>query len=323
MKSIAVALLGATAAVVAPAHATDLNYPSKPITIVVPFPPGGSPDMLSRVIGEKLTQRLGQTVIVENQPGASGTIGAQHVADAAPDGYTLMMTPNTFVLSPLVLPKSVVRFDVQTDFAPVILPAKTLLVLAAHPSLGVKNIAELVKYAKKNPGVTFTGSGNGSPQQVAGEMLKKAAGLDMSFVPYKGLSPALSDTLGGHVKLIFVPYPNAKQYMKSGELVGLASLDKSKLPMAPEMTPIAQQGYPDVVVNVWTGLFAPKGTPAGIVTKLNKEINTILQIPDVKKKLEGAGQIIVGGTPEVLAQEVKHDTAAFAPIVSSAHITAK
>lgn len=323
MKTLAAFLLSCTACLpAASAHAADAGYPSRPITIVVPFPPGGSPDMLARVIGDKLGQRLGQTVVVENRPGASGTIGASHVARAAPDGYTLMMTPNTFVLSPLVLPKNVVNFDVQADFAPVILPAKTLLVLVAHPSLGVKNVPELVKYAKAHRGVTFTGSGNGSPQQVAGEMLKKAAGFDMSFVPYKGLAPALSDTLGGHVNLIFVPYPNVRQYLKTGELVGVGSLDKDKLPMAPEMTPIAQQGYPGVVVDVWTGLFAPGGTPAGIVARLNKEIDAILRLPDVKAKLEGAGQIIVGGGPEALARAVRQDTDTFAPIVRSANITA-
>ncbi len=306
----------------APAHAADADYPSRPITIVVPFPPGGSPDMLSRVIGEKLTQRLGQTVVVENRPGASGTTGATQVARAAPDGYTLMMTPNTFVLSPLVLSKSVATYDAQNDFAPVILPAKTLMVLAAHPSLGVKSLPELVSHAKANKKLTYTGSASGSPQHVAGEMLKQAAGIDMSFVPYKGLAPALNDTLGGHVNLIFVPYGNVAQYQKTGALTILGGLDGERTALAPDVVPLREQGYPSMVVGVWTGLFAPRGTPATVIAKLNREINAILQMPDVKGKLEGSGQILVGGGPENLAQVVKHDLDTYAPIVRRANITA-
>lgn len=322
MKLIAALMACAISMLVAPVHGADANYPSRPITIVVPFPPGGSPDLLSRVIGEKLSQRFGQPVLVENRPGASGTIGAVQVARATPDGHTLMMTPNTFVLSPLVLPKSVVTFDVQADFMPVILPAKTLLVLAAHPRLGVKNLPELVQYAKSHPGVTYSGSGNGSPQHVAGEMLKQAAGINMSFVPYKGLAPALNDTLAGHVDLVFVPYGNVAQHLKSGALIGLGGLDEDRVASAPDLVPLREQGYPGMVVGVWTGLFAPRGTPTAVVTRLNREINEILQLPDVRKRLEGAGQILVGGAPDVLARVVKRDLDTYAPIVRSANITA-
>jgi len=323
MKTLAALLLSCAACLpMAAAHGADADYPSRPITIVVPFPPGGSPDMLARVIGDKLGQRLGQTVVVENRPGASGTIGAAHVARAAPDGHTLMMTPNTFVLSPLVLPKGVVTFDVQADFAPVILPAKTLMVLAAHPRLGVKNLPELVAYAKAHPGLTYTGSANGSPQHVAGEMLKQMAGIDMSFVSYKGLAPALNDTLGGHVDLIFVPYGNVAQHVKAGALTVLGGLDEERLASAPDIVPLREQGYPRMVVGVWTGLFAPRGTPAPIVDKLNREINAILALPDVKQRLEGASQILVGGPPATLAKVVKRDLDTYAPIVRSAGITA-
>jgi tripartite-type tricarboxylate transporter receptor subunit TctC len=322
MKPTTLLLAAALALTGVAAHAADA-YPSQPIHIVVPFPPGGSPDILARVIGDKLTQRLGQTVIVDNKPGASGTIGAAYVARSAPDGYTLMMTPNTFVLSPLVLAKGVVNFDVQKDFEPVILPSKALMVLAAHPSLGVKNLPQLVKYAKEHPGVTFTGSASGSPQQIAGEMLKKAAGVDMTFIPYKGLAPALSDTVGGQVQLIFVPYGNAVQYIKNGALVDIGGLDQDRASWAPEVVPLHEQGYPDLVVGVWSGLFAPHGTPAAVVAKLNSEINAILQMPDVRQKLEGSGQILVGGGPENLAKVVKHDLETYAPIVKSAHITAE
>jgi tripartite-type tricarboxylate transporter receptor subunit TctC len=322
MKSFAALLFLAGALLGNSALAQEANYPSRPITIIVPFPPGGSPDLLSRVIGEKLSQRLGQPVLVENRPGASGTMGAGQTLRAGGDGYTLMMTPNTFVLSPLVLPKNVVNFDVQADFVPVILPAKTLLILAAHPKLGVKTVPELVAHAKQHPGLTYTGSGNGSPQHVAGEMLKQVAGIDMTFVPHRGLGPALNDTLAGHVDLMFVPYGMAAPHLKSGALIGLAGLDEDRVASAPGLLPMREQGYPKVVVGVWTGLFAPRDTPPAIVTKLNGEIDAILKLPDVKEKLEAASQILVGGGPDVLAKTVKADLDRFAPIVRQAKIVA-
>jgi tripartite-type tricarboxylate transporter receptor subunit TctC len=300
----------------------EANYPSKPITIIVPWTTGGSPDLLARTIGEKLSQRLGQPVIVENRAGASGTIGAAHVAKAAADGYTLMSTPNTFALSPLVLPKAVMSFDVEKDFEPVILPAKTLMVLAVHRSLGVRTLADLVRYARSNPGLGFTGSSNGSPQHIAGEMLNKAAGIDMKFIPYKGTAPAIADVVGGHVPVLFAVYPNVAQHEKNGTLTILGGLDADRTSVAPNVVPLREQGFPNLVVGVWTGLFAPKGTPRGIVAKLNQEINAVLALPEVRQKLEQHGQILVGGGPEVLAGVVRKDLERYAPIVKSANITA-
>ncbi|MDX3906264.1 MAG: tripartite tricarboxylate transporter substrate-binding protein [Pigmentiphaga sp.] len=324
MKSVALlALLLVSCALVPGAQAaSDTAYPARPITIVVPFPPGGGPDKLARVIGEKLAVSLGQSIIVENRPGASGTLGAAHVARAVPDGHTLMMAPNTFVLSPLVLPKGVVKYDVQADFAPVIVPSKALLVLAAHPGLGVKTLDELVRYAQRNPGVTYTGSSSGSPMHVAGEMFKQAAGIDMMFVAYKGLAPAVADTLAGHVKLIFGPYGTLAPHLKSGALVPLGGLDAERFAFAPDIAPIREQGYPAVVANIWSGLFAPRQTPAPVIERLNREINKILQMPDVKAALEGSGEILVGGPPEVLAEMVKRDTEVYGKIVRTANITA-
>lgn len=322
MKSIFAIATVALCALGLPAHA-QTAYPQKPITIVVPFPPGGGPDKLARVIGEKLASKLGQPVVVDNRIGASGTIGAAMVAKAAPDGYTLMMTPNTFVLSPLVLPKGVVTYDVQSSFAPVSIPSKALLVLAAHPSLGVKTLPELVQYAKKNPGVSYTGSASGSPMHVAGEMLKQAAGIDMVFVPYKGLVPAITDTIAGHVKLVFGTYGTLAPHLKSGRLVAIGGLSADRLPFANEIVPLNKQGYPTMVAEIWNGLFAPAGTPPAVIELLNREINTILTLPDVKEKLEGTGEVLLGGPPDALARAVKTDLDVFGPVVRSARITAE
>ncbi len=297
------------------------SYPSKSITIVVPFPPGGSPDILARVIGEKLSTRWGQSVVVENRPGASGVTGAQQVMRAAPDGHTLLMTPNTFALAPRVMPAAASTYNPQTDFAPVALPSKTVLVLAAHPKLGVKTMADLLRVGKDRA-ATYTGSGNGSPQHIAGEMLRQATGLNLTFVPHRGLAPALADTLAGHIDLVFVPYGAAAQHLRSGALVGLGTLDEEPQPSAPGLVPLARQGYPQMVVDVWSGLFAPRGTPAAVITKLDREIKAVLQMPDVRAKLEQAGQILTAGGPEQLARTVKRDIDAFTPIVRANRITA-
>jgi tripartite-type tricarboxylate transporter receptor subunit TctC len=297
------------------------TYPAKAITIVVPFPPGGSPDVLARVIGERLSARWGQPVVVENRPGASGVTGALQVMRAAPDGHTLLMTPNTFALAPLVLASTAAGYDPLADFAPVALPSKTVLVLAAHPKLAVKNMAELVRLGKDRP-LTYTGSGNGSPQHIAGEMLRQATGLNLTFVPHRGLAPALADTVAGHIDLVFVPYGAVAGHLRSGGLVGLGTLDEEPQPSAPGLLPLARQGHPRMVVDVWSGLFAPRGTPPAVVAKLDQEIRAILQMPDVRAKLEQAGQILTAGGPDQLARTVKRDIDAFAPIVRANRITA-
>ncbi|MBL0422980.1 tripartite tricarboxylate transporter substrate binding protein [Ramlibacter sp. AW1] len=304
------------------AQGTEPNFPTKAITIVVPFPPGGSPDVLARVIGDKLSARWGQPVVVENRPGASGVTGAQHVMRATPDGHTLLMTPNTFVLAPLVMSAQAANYDPQADFAPVALPSKTVLVLAAHPRLGVKNMAELVRLGKDRP-ITYTGSGNGSPQHIAGEMLRQAAGLNLTFVPHRGLAPALADTVAGHIDLVFVPYGAAAGHLKGGALVGLGTLDEEPQAATPGLQPLARQGYPDLVVSVWSGLFAPKGTPPAVIARLDREIKAVLQMPDVRARLEQSGQIITAGGPEELAGAVKRDLASFTPIVRANRIKAE
>jgi tripartite-type tricarboxylate transporter receptor subunit TctC len=308
------------AALFTPIASGAAAYPAKSITIIVPFPPGGGPDRLARMIGEKLLERLGQKVIVENKPGASGMLGASLVAKAAPDGYTLMMTPNTFVLSALIMPKSVVPFDVQTDFAPVILPSKGVMLLAAHPSLGVKNAQGLVQYIKKNPGLAYTGSSSGSPMQVAGEMFKRAANIDMQFISYKGTLPAITDAVGGHVKVVFGESGTLAPYLKSGALVELGALDSVKDAVGPTMPSLIDQGFPEMTVKIWNGLYAPRNTPREVIDLLNRELNAILQLPDIREKLQSTGQILVGGGPETLAKEVQSDLKTFAAIVKTANI---
>jgi tripartite-type tricarboxylate transporter receptor subunit TctC len=197
-----------------------------------------------------------------------------------------------------------------------------VLVLAAHPKLGVKTLADLVRLGKERP-ITYTGSGNGSPQHIAGEMLRQATGLNLTFVPHRGLAPALADTLAGHIDLDFVPYGAVSAHLRSGALVGLGILDEEAQAATPGLVPLARQGYPQLVVNVWSGLFAPRGTPPAVIAKIDREIKSILQLPDVRARLEQSGQIITAGGPEDLGRTVKRDIESFAPVVRANRITAE
>lgn len=201
------------------------SFPSKTISIVVPFPPGGGPDLLARVLAERLAPKLGQAVVVENKPGAGGLLGASGVAKAAADGHTLLLSPNTLVISPHVLPKGAgAGLDVQRDLVPVIAPVSTPMVLVANPALGVNNLAQLIALAKKQPGLPYASTGNGSPMHFAGEMFKKSAGVDLLHVPYRGTGPALTAVLGGEVKLLYIGLGGAAAHIKAGKLVPLGKL---------------------------------------------------------------------------------------------------
>lgn len=299
------------------------SFPSKTVTIVVPFPPGGGPDLLARVLAEKLGPKLGQAVVVENKPGAGGLLGASGVAKAAPDGHTLLLSPNTLVISPHVLPKGAgAGLDVQKDLIPVIAPVSTPMVLVANPTLGVSNLAQLIALAKKQPGLAYASTGNGSPMHFAGEMFKKSAGVDMLHVPYRGTGPALTAALGGEVKLLYIGLGGAAAHIKAGKLIPLAVTEKARAQMFPQLPTAAEQGVKDVEVNAWFGLFAPAGTPASVVTRLNKEVNDALQLADVREKLMQAGLEVIGGSPQVLAGFIKEDDQRYSAIARDLGIKA-
>ena len=285
------------------------SFPSKQVSLVVPFPPGGGPDVAARVIAEKLAPRLGQAVVVENRPGAGALLGASFVAKAAPDGHTLLLTPNTMAISPHVLaPGAGGGIDVNRDLLPVIAPATTPLVLVASPQLGATNLKALLEQARKQPGLAYGSPGNGSPMHFAGEMFKRSASVDLLHVPYKGVAPSLNAALAGEVKLLYTGVGGALQHIKAGKLVPLALTEKSRSALLPDVPTATEQGVANVEVNAWYGVFAPAATPAAVVQRINQEVNAVIRMPDVRERLLGAGIEPLGGAPQVLADFMKADT---------------
>ena len=290
-------------------------YPSKPIRIVAPFPPGGPADILSRIIGHKLSQSWGQQVIVDNRPGAGGNIGADLVAKAAPDGYTLLLGfVGTHAINASLYAK--MPYDNVKDFEPVSQIAAVTIVLVVHPSVSASSIKELIALAKSKPGqLTFGSPGNGTPQHLAGQLFNTMAGVDMLHVPYKGAVPALTDLLGGQLSMIFSSMPPALPLVKTGKIRALGVTSATRSPATPAIPTITESGLPGYEVNNWYGILAPRGTPKEIVSKLNAEIVKILNMPDVKESLAVQGAEPVSGTPEQFAAYIKAETEKWAKIV--------
>jgi tripartite-type tricarboxylate transporter receptor subunit TctC len=298
-------------------------FPNRPVTLVVPFPPGGGPDLAARLLAEKMAPKLGQPVVVENRPGAGALVGAAHVAHSVADGHTLLFSPNTVVISPYVLSAGATsRVDIQKDLIPVIAPATTPLAVLAHPSLGVKNLKELVELARKTPGIPYGSAGNGSPMHFAGEMLNQSAKIDLLHVPYRGVAPSLTAAIAGEVKVLYVALGGALQHVQSGRLVPLAVTEKNRSTLLPELATASEQGISNVEVNAWYGVFAPTGTPAATVRRLNQEFNDALQLPDVRDRLKSAGLEVLGGTSQLLADFVKSDTQRYSTLARELNIKA-
>lgn len=319
-RTLTLGLIGAALATALPLAAAQA-FPTKPIAIVVPFPPGGGPDLAARVLAEKLAPRLGQPVVVENRPGAGALLGAGAVARSAPDGHTLLLTPNTMVISPHVLaPGAGGGVDVHKDLVPVISPATTPMVLVAHPQLGASNLKAALDAARKSPGLPYGSPGNGSPMHFAAEMLKRSAQVDLLHVPYRGVGPSIAAALSGEVKLLFTGLGGAVPHIKAGKLVPLALTEKQRSPLLPDVPTATEQGVPGVEVNAWYGVFAPAGTPGAVVARLNREINDALQLPEVREKLAGAGLDVLGGTPQVLADFMKADNERYGKLARELNI---
>jgi tripartite-type tricarboxylate transporter receptor subunit TctC len=290
-------------------------YPSKPIHIVAPFPPGGPVDILSRTIGNKLAQTLGQPVVVDNRAGAGGNIGADAVAKSAPDGYTLLMGfVGTHAINPSLYSK--MPYDNVKDFEPVTLVAVVTIVLVVNPSVPATSINELIALARSKPGeLTFGSPGHGTPQHLAGELFNSIAGVQMLHVPYKGAVPALTDLLGGQLSMIFSSMPPALPHIKNGKLRALGVTSATRSPATPELPTIAESGLKGYVVNNWYGILAPRGTPKEIVAKLNAEIVKILKMPDVKESLSAQGAEPFTSTPQQFAVYIKEETEKWAKII--------
>jgi tripartite-type tricarboxylate transporter receptor subunit TctC len=312
--------LGAAASALglaAPASA----YPTKAITIIVPFPAGAGPDVMARMIAERLGPVLKETITVENRPGASGMVGATAVARAPADGHTLLLTPNTLFIAPHLMPAGAKPpVDVIADFVPVIMPSQTTMLMVANPKLGVKNAKEFAELAKAKP-MNYASSGNGSVLHIAGALFANSSGAKLTHVPYRGIAPAVTDVIAGHVEVTFSGIGPVRQHIASGALVALAVVEPARSAAMPDLQTAVEQGFKDVAVGGWYAVLAPKGTPQPVVDRLNKEINAILAVPEFKQRVEQAGELILGGTPEVLATRVKADFDRYGEIVRRLNIT--
>lgn len=302
------------------AGAQSAPFPSKPIKFVVPITPGGSNDVLARTIAQKLSDQWKQAVVVENRPGGGMNLGSDLVAKSAPDGYTwLLGANNIFVTNPHV---GKMPFDVFKDLAPVTTVAIVPFVLAVNASFPAKNVAELVEYAKKNPNaLNYGSSGNGSPQQLAAEMLSHVAGIKMQHVPYKGAVPAITDLLGGRIQVFIGAVNSLLPHVKDGKLRLLAGAGGKRFAAFPDLPAIAET-VPGVALDVWLGVFMPTGVPKDILTKVNADIAQVLQSPEVRTSLAAQGIEPTTSTPEALAQTIRDDHARWGKVIREANIKA-
>ena len=296
----------------------DESYPSRPVKMIVPVAAGGGTDFTARTLAEKLGVALGQPVVVENRPGASGSLGVQQAAAASPDGYTLVMPITSFPINPSLrkLP-----FDTIKDFAPVVLAGTLPLVLVVNPDVPAKSVAELIALARSKPrGINFANSGNGTTAHLAGELFNRMAGTQMVSVNYKGGGPAVSDLLGGHVQVYFSTIPSVVQHIQAGKLRALAVTGKERSPEMPDIPTVAESGLPDFEVTAWFGIFAPAQTPQPVVARLNTELVKILAMADVREKLANHGVEPGGDSPESLGRFLVSEVAKWGDVVREAGI---
>ncbi len=280
------------------------NYPSRPVRIVVPYAPGGGTDINARNVAPRLTDRWGQTVVIDNRPGGNAMIGADIVAKAAPDGYTVLMSASSEIVTNVSLFKTM-PYDPVKDFEPVTLASTTPVVIVAHPSTGVKSIKELVATAGQKK-YSFSSVGTASPQHLAGEWLKSLAKIDMVHIPFKGAGPALNDNLGGHVPIGFLSLLPVVPHAKAGRLNALAVTSGTRSSALPDVPTMKESGYPDIELVQWYGVFLPAKSPRAIIDKLNKDMNTIFNLSEVKERLAAGGaDVLATSTPEQFGKFVR------------------
>lgn len=298
-----------------PAVAQAQSFPSRPISLVVPFPPGGTTDIAGRAIALEMGKLMGQSITVDNRGGAGGNVGAEYVARAAPNGYTLLMTTtNIHAVNPIMYSK--MGFDPNKDFvavAPLLLGS---LVLVANPSVPATNLQEIIAYAKANPGRVTVGSpGAGTLNHLAAELLKQMAGGNMVIAHYRGAGPALADVVAGHVQLLIDSIASALPYIRTAKLRGIATTGATRAPTLPELPTVAEAGVPGLEASVWFGLLAPAGTPRDIVERLNVEATKGANSAEFRQRMSAAGFEVIAGSPDKLASMIKDDVARWGPIV--------
>jgi tripartite-type tricarboxylate transporter receptor subunit TctC len=319
-RTLALAALcaGAFASTTAQAQAA---YPNKPVKLVVPYAPGGPNDILARLLAEKLTQANGQTFLVENKPGGGSNIGAEAVAKAAPDGYTLLIAATSHSINMTLFPKESLKYDLLTDFAPVSLLMTGPLVLVTSPKVPAKNLKEFVALAKSKPGkMSYGSSGNGASTHLAGEMLNSTAGIQTVHVPYKGSGPALTDLMGGQIDFMVDTMISSMPFITSKKIQALAVTGKARSPALPDVPTVAEQGYPGFEAVAWIGMLAPAKTPSEIVAKLNADVKKILESPDVKNRLAAQGFTAEPQKPEAFGAYMRNEVQKWGAIVKSANV---
>ena len=311
----------AAAIVLATPPAMAQGWPDKAVRILVPAPAGSSLDVLARTIGEKLKDKFGATVIVENKPAAGGTVATAEVAKAAPDGHTLLLGFNgPLATGPLV---QKVPYDVPKDLAPVVITSSQPNVLAVNAALPIKSVAELVAYAKANPGkLNYASVGNGSSSHLNAELLKSMTGIDAVHVPFNGSPPAVLATVQGETQMMFAVMQPLQAQVQAGKLRAIAVTTPKRFPLLPDIPAIAESGYPGFEALAWNGLVAPAGTPRPVIDRINAEVNAILKLPDVVQKMNAAGFDLIGGTPEDFTKLIAAESARWTPVVKRLGITA-
>jgi tripartite-type tricarboxylate transporter receptor subunit TctC len=309
-----VASIASLAALLAGAPSLAQDYPAKPIRIVVPFAAGGPADIYARFIGARLTETMGQPVVVDDRPGAGSIIGTDAVAKSAPDGYTLLLMSNTQTVNETLIPNR--PYQLMRDFVPVAPINYSDLVLVVHPAVGANSVADLIRIAKASPGkLNYASSGPGTPYHMAGELFKAMAGVDIVHIPYKGSSGARTDVLGGQVQMMFDAVPTMSEHARTGRVTALGTTGKARSSVLPNVPTIAEAGVPGYEAVIWLGVMAPRGTPAPIVNRLNAEIVKIQNRADVRSEWAGQGAVPMVMTPEEFGRYLNDDIVKWERIV--------
>jgi tripartite-type tricarboxylate transporter receptor subunit TctC len=295
-------------------------YPDKPVKLIVAFPPGGGTDIVSRIVAQRLTVMWGQPVVVDNRPGASGNMAFGMLAKSPADGYTLGVTTPEQVIAPSLYRD--LPFNVLTSFTPITMMARLPLILVAGNSFAPNTMDEVIALAKANPGkVNFASTGIGGPAHLAVELLMKQAGVKMTHIPYKGSAPAYTDLMSGQVQFLSNNIVSSMPFIQAGKLKALAVTSAQRSPIAPDVRTVAESGLPGFDVNVWYGLLAPAGTPAAVINKINRDVQKVLQEPDVRKQILAQGAQPVGDSPEHFGQTMKHEVQMWADVIRSSNIS--
>ncbi|MBS0392617.1 MAG: tripartite tricarboxylate transporter substrate binding protein [Proteobacteria bacterium] len=292
-------------------------WPARPVRIVVPFTPGGTTDLVTRLVATEVGKALGQPLVIDNKPGAGTVIGVDNVAKSAPDGYSFVTVANSFTVNQTLVKK--LPYDGLKDLRPVALMGLSEHVLATHPASGLRSVADIVAQARAGTKLSYASFGNGTSAHLAGEMLKSQLGVEMVHVPYKGQAPALSDLLGGQVSMMFGNWPEFRSHVQSGKLLALGMATAERSPYAPQIPTLAEQGV-SVVSNSWNGLLAPAGTPDAIVQRMNALVNQAMQTTAVVQAFEKGGIAARAGTPEQFADFIRSETARYAEVIRKAGI---